>query len=93
MRCHEQELSKREAEIKERERQLEQQQRELQTMQRSGTGGRTPVKNWPPCSPILYHDIDAEIPVALQSTVKRAYQAYLVPFLTLISLLCHCMEL
>jgi len=58
---------------------LEKRQRELEQIQHSTvTGTPAPVKNWPPCSPILYHDIDAEIPVDLQSTVRRAYQAYLV---------------
>lgn len=73
-----QELSHREAEIKQREKQLEERQQELQNLQRTTvTGTPAPIKNWPPCSPILYHDIEAEIPVGLQRTVKRAYQAYL----------------
>lgn len=73
------ELSQREAEIREREKMLEQRQGELRNFQRTtGPGTSTPIKNWPPCSPILYHDIDAEIPVALQSTVRRAYRAYLL---------------
>jgi len=84
------ELSTREAEIKQRERQLEERQQELHNLQRTTVGG-TParVKNWPPCSPILYHDIEAEIPVGLQQTVKRAYQSYLLFCVTvLFNLLC-----
>lgn len=36
------------------------------------------AKNWPPCWPILYHDIDAEIPAGFRISVKRAYWSFLV---------------
>lgn len=75
-------MSLREEEVRQREKQLEHRQRELQSLQRSTvTGTPAPIKNWPPCSPVLYHDIEAEIPAALQTTVRRGYQAYLVIFL------------
>eukprot|EP00210_Caulerpa_lentillifera_P008658 g8257.t1 len=81
----EMELSQREAEIREREKMLEQRQNELRNLQRTtGTGATVAIKNWPPCSPILYHDIDAEIPVGLQSTVRNAYRSYLLFCATLL---------
>lgn len=36
------------------------------------------VKNWPKCWPVLYHDIDAEIPDVFRISMKRAYWSYLV---------------
>ena len=33
-------------------------------------------KNWPPCCPILRHDIAADIPGPLQNSVKMVYVSY-----------------
>lgn len=70
-------LRQREADLRKREKMLEQRQREFRELQRSGTT-IGPANNWPSCSPILYHDIEAEIPDHLQSTVRKAYRSYLL---------------
>eukprot|EP00210_Caulerpa_lentillifera_P001289 g1242.t1 len=78
-------LSEREAEIREREKLLEQRQNEIANLQRlASTAADQQMKNWPPCSPMVYHDIDAEIPTALQWTVRNAYRTYLLFCFTLL---------
>lgn len=64
----------REAELKRRETDLVQRERQLNQQ----AGGTALQKNWPPFKPILYHDIDAEIPHELLATVKWGYWAYLL---------------
>lgn len=53
----EQALERREAELKRREEEL-----------RRNGGGK--VKNWPRCYPLIYHDIEGEIPDEYQKMVK-----------------------
>ncbi|GMH40006.1 hypothetical protein BSKO_07910 [Bryopsis sp. KO-2023] len=64
----------REAELKRRETDLVQRERQLN--QRAGS--MKLQNNWPPFRPILYHDIDAEIPDVLRLTVKWGYWSYLL---------------
>lgn len=33
----------------------------------------TPLKNWPPFFPLIYHDIEAELPGNCQDIAKRSY--------------------
>ena len=32
-----------------------------------------PSKNWPPFFPLVYHDIEAEVPAAGQDLAKRSF--------------------
>ena len=36
------------------------------------------VKNWPRCYPLVYHNIDEEIPEAGRSTVRGVYRSFLM---------------
>lgn len=35
--------------------------------------GSVPLKNWPPFFPLIYHDIEAELPGNCQDIAKRSY--------------------
>ena len=64
--ARERDLERREARIRQQEELLESQMARLKR------------KNWPPFKPILYHDINAEIPPINRSMVRVAYVAWLL---------------
>ena len=64
--ARESELDRREARIRVREEILE------------ASMARLKRKNWPPCRPILYHDINAEVPAVNRAMVRTAYVAWLL---------------
>lgn len=66
----EEELRKREEDLLAREKQLRQQQEAL-----AKVGYHPP--NWPPFKPLIYHDIDVEIPESEQKTVRGLYHLWL----------------
>jgi hypothetical protein len=65
-------LAAREAAVAKREREL----RALQLQLRSAPGGAKTVKNWPRFCPCVHHDIEGEIPAAMQGVVRAGYYAY-----------------
>lgn len=64
--ARERELERREARIRVKEEILE------------ANLARIKRKNWPPCKPILYHDINAEVPAVNRGMVRAAYTAWLL---------------
>lgn len=42
---------------------------------RNNPGGK-PVKNWPRFFPVVHHDINSEIPAAMQGMVRAVYWCY-----------------
>ncbi|VDB83043.1 unnamed protein product [Peniophora sp. CBMAI 1063] len=69
------ELDAREAELERRERELNQRQEHVRRFGRN---------NFPPFFPLIYHDINAEIPEGTRSVVLRLFQLWLVLAATLI---------
>eukprot|EP00891_Asterochloris_glomerata_P007236 jgi/Astpho2/7236/e_gw1.00113.104.1_t len=65
-------LERREKELAAKEAELQRWEADLRE-----TGGLKPKNNWPVCFPIVYLDIDAEVPADLQSSVRKAYWTYL----------------
>ncbi|KAK9846272.1 hypothetical protein WJX81_000509 [Elliptochloris bilobata] len=65
-------LDRREAELRGKEAEIKKVEDELRR-----TGALRPEKNWPPCYPILHHDIAGEIPADQQGMVRSAYWAFL----------------
>jgi len=81
------ELFRRQEEL---ERKAEELRRREQEMERRSTGGgAVPIHNWPPLpsfipvQPCFYQDIDVEIPVQFQQTVRLVYYVFLVYVLAL----------
>jgi len=79
-------LARRIAEVEEKERQLKKREVEI-----GATGFKPP--NWPPCKPILYHDIKEDIPTDLQAMVRAGYICWLAyAFLVILNwfaIMCH----
>ncbi|KAI8061624.1 scamp family-domain-containing protein [Gongronella butleri] len=74
----EESLRRKEEELANRERQLNEQQ---QRLRRGGGGG---PNNFPPCFPIMYLDINQEIPDQHRSTVWWIYREWLLFEITLV---------
>ncbi|KAJ3350727.1 hypothetical protein HDU83_009455 [Entophlyctis luteolus] len=66
--AREAELAKREAQLNKREEQLVQKEAQLEHIH---------APNFPPCKPLVYHDIEAEIPAEGKWLVKRLYYAWI----------------
>ena len=94
----EEDLFRQQEELRRREQELQRRQQEFQQQQRAqmgggglpgGGGGPAPAHNWPPLpafvplQPCFYQDIDVEIPVHFQETVRFVYYVYLVYVLAL----------
>ncbi|KAK0533327.1 hypothetical protein OC842_002998 [Tilletia horrida] len=69
-------------ELARRERELEQRERDLNA--RAAHIQRHGRNNWPPFYPMLYHDIDAEIPPDSRQVVATVYKLWLLLVLALI---------
>lgn len=65
-------FAKREADLNAREAELKRWEADLRS-----SGRLKPKKNWPRCCPIAVMDIQAEVPVGLQSVVSVAYLSFL----------------
>lgn len=65
-------FAKREADLNAREAELKRWEADLRS-----SGRLKPKKNWPRCCPVAVMDIQAEVPVALQSVVSVAYLSFL----------------
>ncbi|KAI6181979.1 Secretory carrier-associated membrane protein [Aphelenchoides fujianensis] len=86
-------LFRQQEELRKREQDLQRRQEEFERRQQQGGGaaggrGQNP-HNWPPLptfvplEPCFYQDIDVEIPVQFQETVRLIYNVYLVYVLAL----------
>ncbi|KAI8979240.1 scamp family-domain-containing protein [Mycotypha africana] len=71
-------LKRKEQELADKERQLNQQREQLQQQRTRG------ANNFPPCFPIMYLDIVAEIPDQHQQTVLWFYREWLLFLVTLV---------
>jgi len=78
--------------LRKREEDLQRRQQEFERRQQGPNGGRTQrAHNWPPVpdfvpiEPCFYQDIDVEIPVQFQETVRTVYYVYLVYILALVA--------
>ena len=71
-------LKKREQNLEAREQELSMKEKELKDLEAKlkSSGQLVAPKNWPPCCPILRHDIAADIPGPLQNSVKMVYVSY-----------------
>lgn len=71
-------MKKREQNIEAREQELSMKEKELRDLEArlKATGQLVAPKNWPPCCPILRHDIAGDIPGELQNSVKLVYVSY-----------------
>uniref|UniRef100_A0A915CN91 Secretory carrier-associated membrane protein n=1 Tax=Ditylenchus dipsaci TaxID=166011 RepID=A0A915CN91_9BILA len=89
-------LFRQQEELRKREQDLQRRQQEFERRQQSigggAGGGRAPhPHNWPPVpsfvpvEPCFYQDIDVEIPVQFQETVRMVYYVYLVYVLALVT--------
>ncbi|ORX71293.1 scamp-domain-containing protein [Linderina pennispora] len=67
------ELRRREEELAARERALNEREETLRTM----PPGTRPALNFPPLYPIMYHDIDAEVPIGDRRTVRTIFYCWL----------------
>eukprot|EP00798_Chlamydomonas_sp_ICE-L_P001699 gene1699-33102_t len=65
------ELSAREAAVKKKQAELDALEREI-----TAAGGVVHTKNWPVCYPLIYHDINAEIPPQSIRVVKEVYWSW-----------------
>ncbi|KAI6192650.1 Secretory carrier-associated membrane protein [Aphelenchoides besseyi] len=87
------EIFRQQEELRKREQDLARRQQEFERRQQStGGGGRSQnPHNWPPLpafvplEPCFYQDIDVEIPVQFQETVRLIYYVYLVYVLALVA--------
>lgn len=68
------EVERRMAELDAKEAQLKQKEAELQRALAQIKGLRP--NNWPPCAPIMHHDIKGEIPAEGVGTVRRLYMLW-----------------
>jgi hypothetical protein len=88
------EIFRQQEELRRREAELQRRQQEFERRQNQGGAG-TPrggqPHNWPPIpaylpvEPCFYQDIDVEIPVQFQETVRLVYYVYLVYVMALLS--------
>lgn len=91
------ELFRQQEELRRREQELQRRQQEFERRQSAGVGGGpsstrgNAIHNWPPIptvvpiEPCFYQDVDVEIPVQFQETVKMVYYVYLVYVFALVS--------
>lgn len=86
------ELRRREQELLRRQQEFERRQQQTQSNGSAAAGGgQRPPHNWPPLpsyiplQPCFYQDIDVEIPVQFQETVRLVYYVYLVYVLALVA--------
>lgn len=86
------EIFRQQEELRRREQELQRRQQEFERRQNSTGGPRTAQPhNWPPVpgfvpvEPCFYHDIDVDIPVQFQETVRIVYYVYLVYVLALVT--------
>lgn len=75
-------LTAKEEELRRKERELEERERALQ--QRQENIGRRPGNNFPPCFPVIYMDIHAEIPRESQEIVTWLYRSWLAFLVTIV---------
>ncbi|KAI8867414.1 scamp-domain-containing protein, partial [Ramicandelaber brevisporus] len=87
MSDRERDLQQREQDLAARERQLREQQAAM------GTAGARPANNFPPFYPVMYHNIDAEIPVHEQKTVRYLFRSWLILEATVVFNLISCFVL
>uniref|UniRef100_A0A914XVY8 Secretory carrier-associated membrane protein n=1 Tax=Panagrolaimus superbus TaxID=310955 RepID=A0A914XVY8_9BILA len=88
------EIFRQQEELRRREQELQRRQQEFERRQNQGGAG-TPrggqPHNWPPIpaylpvEPCFYQDIDVEIPVQFQETVRLVYYVYLIYVMALLS--------
>ncbi|KAI1715366.1 SCAMP family domain-containing protein [Ditylenchus destructor] len=87
------ELFRQQEELRKREQDLQRRQQEFERRQQStggGVGHSAHPHNWPPVptfipvEPCFYQDIDVEIPVQFQETVRLVYYVYLTYVLALV---------
>ncbi|EPQ25905.1 uncharacterized protein PFL1_06578 [Pseudozyma flocculosa PF-1] len=78
-------------ELRQRERELERRERELEN--RAAHIQKHGRNNWPPFYPLIYHDIDAEIPPDAQPIMSNMYKLWLLLVLTLIINMVACILL
>lgn len=76
-------LQAREEALRQKERELADRERDLEQRQRSG-GAMRGANNFPPCFPILYLNIVAEIPPQHQTRVLWLYREWLLFLVTLL---------
>lgn len=74
-------IQAREEALRQKERELADRERDLEQRQR--TGGMRGANNFPPCFPILYLNIVAEIPAQHQTRVLWLYREWLLFLVTL----------
>jgi len=88
------ELFRQQEELRKREQELHRRQQEFERRQQTnGTAGARVqhAHNWPPVpefipiEPCFYQDIDVEIPVTFQETVRMVYYVYLMYVLALVA--------
>lgn len=72
---HDDDLARRERELEERERELDARTEHMRKFGRN---------NWPPFYPLIYHDIDSEIPPDSQEVMKHLYYLWLLWSATLV---------
>ncbi|KAJ1657069.1 hypothetical protein IWQ61_003460 [Dispira simplex] len=72
-----QQLSSREAELHRREEELARRERELQAQSEEIRKSGRPANNFPPFYPLIYLDIDVEIPEAHRPMVRRLWYFWL----------------
>ncbi|KAN0059829.1 hypothetical protein ACQY0O_008403 [Thecaphora frezii] len=78
-------------ELRQRERELERRERELEN--RAAHIQKHGRNNWPPFYPLIYHDIEAEIPADTQPIMMNMYRLWLLLVLTLIINMVACVLL
>jgi len=66
-------IKKKELELKRREEELSRREKSLLDKEKQIDKATPKLKNWPRCRPIIYHDIDGEIPANQQRLVKAGY--------------------
>lgn len=83
------EIRRRELELAERERKLGQREEHVRRHGRNNW----PPKPWWPFAPLLYHDIDEEVPAASRQIVNTLYRLWLLLVLTITLNLVACILL
>ncbi|KAJ3329477.1 hypothetical protein HDU76_007822, partial [Blyttiomyces sp. JEL0837] len=71
------ELKSKEEELRRREEELERREQGLRQQEDAMRSSGFKVPNWPPFYPLIYHDIDDEVPEDLRPTVRRIYYFWL----------------
>ena len=70
------ELRQKELELERREQALEYRERKLEEVKEIYTKGKPPA-NWPRFRPLIYHDIQADIPEVSRNICKRVYFSWI----------------